>query len=241
MMRKGIDYRLVIIIILTILLLITGYIAQKNRQDLVEQANLVSSLNKDMVVWEDKKGITHSETQIIETRNTKDFLALKVKDGTITALQEEVKKYKNQLGKNGSVTKIKGDITIDTVYTKIIVKDNNFIWKDTISNKWLKWGYSVKKDTLNKAEVNFKLKLMYDYAVINKEKSNGWFKKPTSYTEVVNYNPYSSTISQTTYRVTNDIKPKRIGLGIIGGYGVGPELIFTPIIGVGLSYNFIRF
>lgn len=36
------------------------------------------------------------------------------------------------------------------------------------------------------------------------------------------------------------LKPKRFGLGIQAGYGVGKSIMPTPYIGIGISYNFIR-
>lgn len=35
-------------------------------------------------------------------------------------------------------------------------------------------------------------------------------------------------------------KPKRFGLGVMAGYGVSANLRAAPMIGVGISYNFIR-
>jgi hypothetical protein len=100
----------------------------------------------------------------------------------------------------------------------------------------------VTTDTLkDKNDIQFKLKLSYEYAIINKEKSNGWFKKPTPYSEVVNYNPYSSTLSVTSYRVTNDIRPKKFGIGPVFAYGIGAN--FTPqfFVGAGINMNLIKF
>lgn len=201
------------------------------------------ALNDSLKTWQDSQGLSHSEKQIIETSNPKSFLEIQTKDKEILRLQKVVSQYKKELGKKGSVTYVEGETVIDTVYTKpvVVYLDRSF-YKDSLNNKWVDWKYSVKRDTLtNKDQVDFKLKMHYEYAIINKEKSNGWFKKPTPYAEVVNYNPYSKTLSLTTYRVINDVRPKKIGIGPVLSYGIGTEFIPQIFVGVGISYNLIRF
>ena len=56
---------------------------------------------------------------------------------------------------------------------------------------------------------------------------------------VKNDNPYSSTEELKAYKLKMP-KPKRFGLGIQGGYGIGGYGL-TPYIGIGLSYNIINF
>lgn len=46
--------------------------------------------------------------------------------------------------------------------------------------------------------------------------------------------------AKATQDLQQDLKPKRWGVGVIGGGGIGPALKPEPFIGVGLSYNFIR-
>jgi hypothetical protein len=58
---------------------------------------------------------------------------------------------------------------------------------------------------------------------------------------VTNDNPYSKVTEMLAYKVTTP-KPKHFGLGITGGYGLD-LLNFKPVpfIGVGISYNIIKF
>jgi len=225
------------IVILIIITLLSVRTCNSYKADAQESTNLVESLNDTMKVWKDKKGVTHSEIKINETSNPNDFININSKDPEIIALQELVKKYKSKLGKDGSVTRFVTETVYDTVYTSKFKPYGKYIWKDSINNKWIDFKYKV--DTLK--HIDLKLKLIHEYAVINKEKSNGWFKKPTPYSEVVNYNPYSTNLSQTTYKVINDVKPKKFGIGLQFGYGVGANLTSSPYIGIGGSYNLIKF
>lgn len=233
-----------IFIVLGVLILI-GYILKgcEAEKKLGELQNLNKASEDTLKVWKDRQGIEHAEKQILQTSKIKDFLALKTKDEEILRLQKEVEKYKNKLGKSGSVTIVKGETVIDTFYTKpMIVYKDNFFYKDSIKNKWIDWSYKVTTDTLkSKNNVQFGLKLNHEYAIINKEKSNGWFKKPTPFTEVVNYNPYSSTLSVTTYRVINDIRRKNWGIGPGAYLGLNSTFTFNYYLGVGVQYSIIRF
>jgi len=233
----------VLSIVLAIILLLSLEKCQSRGAAIAEKEALSEALADSLVVWKNKQGIEHAEKQILQTARVKDFLKLKTKDKEILRLQAEVEKYKGKLGKSGSVTIVTGETVIDTFYTQpvVIYKDNIF-HKDSIKNKWIDWSYKVTRDTLkDKNDVIFRLKLNHEYTVINKEKSNGWFKKPTPYAEVVNYNPYSSTLSVTSYKVTNDIKTKRFGIGPVFAYGIGAN--FTPqfFVGAGINMNLIKF
>ena len=70
--------------------------------------------------------------------------------------------------------------------------------------------------------------------------------RDTAYTAWVSgFNPQLDSIS--LYRpittITNTItpRPKRFGLGVQVGYGVTPQGKFFPYLGVGFSYNILRF
>ncbi len=217
----------------------------EHNKALAEKDSMYEAISDSLKTWKDKDGKQHSEKQIVQSDDPDDFLKVKSNDAEVLALQKLVKQYKSQLGKQGSIGLIKGETVIDTFYTKpIVIYLDKFFYKDSIKNKWIDWKYKVRRDTITqKDSVDFNLKLNYEYAVIYKELSKGWFKKPVPYAEVVNYSPYSKTLSQTVYRVTNDVKPKRFGIGPIGGYGafLNSEPQLGWFVGVGGSYNLIRF
>jgi hypothetical protein len=58
--------------------------------------------------------------------------------------------------------------------------------------------------------------------------------------DVRNSNPYNVVEGLKVYRVP-DSKPKKIGIGLQLGYGIGKDLKPTPYAGIGVSYSFIRF
>lgn len=70
--------------------------------------------------------------------------------------------------------------------------------------------------------------------------------RDTSYSAWVSgYNPRLDSIEvyRPTTTITNYIKPsnKRWGIGLQVGYGVNPQGKFAPYLGVGISYNILRF
>lgn len=236
------DY-IAVIVALILLLLFSLQQCQVKKNFLAEKEALLEAANDSLKIWKDKQGVEHAEKKILETSNVESFLNLKTKDKDILRLQEEVSKYKNKLGKSGSVSVIKGETVIDTFYTQPIIKyKNDLFYKDSIKNKWVNWVYEVVKDsTKNVNDIKFNLKLNYEYAVINKEKSAGWFKKPIYYSEIVNYNPYSKTLSLTTYKVTNEFKSKKWSIGPTISWGISSQFTMQPSIGIGLNYSLIRF
>jgi len=230
------------VVIILLLLIGFGTYWQIDRKNDQIQENLISSLNASMRTFKDKDGLNHSERQIIETLKPEDFLDLTVKDKEIQKLQRLVKQYKNQLGKQGSVAIISTETAVDTTYEKATtIKDENFTYKDSINNKWLFLKYDLNRVAGTNPKVHLSLKVTNEYFVINKEEKQGWFKRPKYYAEVVNKNPYSRTLSQTTYQVTNDYRPKNwhIGPGVF--YGISEDFQPQVFAGFGVMWTPLNF
>lgn len=192
--------------------------------------------------FKDKDSALHVVTPVLMS-TPEQLLALKSQDGVIIALQDQVAKYKKELGKQGGVTVIKGTNSIDTAYTKAYVpklSDKQLRWSDSIRNKHINWNYKVVGDSCGKAQVFFKLETVDDYSVITKEKSNGWFKPKTLVTEVVNHNPYSKKMETATYKVETKVPSKSFSIGPNVSYGVGANGL-SSFVGIGLQYGIIRF
>jgi len=85
--------------------------------------------------------------------------------------------------------------------------------------------------------LNLKVKNRYDI-VIGFEKTK-MFKPKKPYVIVTNHNPYSMTKDLRTYQVKG-YEPKRFGIGLNAGYGIGLDLKPQPYIGVGLNFNIIE-
>lgn len=58
--------------------------------------------------------------------------------------------------------------------------------------------------------------------------------------DVTNKNPYNHITGLDAYRVPLP-KPKKFGIGVVGGYGFANGIEPRPFIGVGLNYSIIRF
>lgn len=103
-----------------------------------------------------------------------------------------------------------------------------------LKNKWYNGRIIAKRDS-----TNLDIKIENSYTIVIGQEGK-WYKKKTPFVEVTNENPYTKTKTLRTYQVDNKIKPKRIGIGIIGGYGFSIGIKLSPIIGIGLSYNLIN-
>lgn len=222
--------------IITILLIIgivsTILYIRHLKNELREETNLVESLSHDIIVWKDKDSLSHAKIQVIETQNVKDFLKIKSSDSIILDLQKTVKQYKKKLKEKGSVTNFTTETLYDTIYTtKDTLVDKNFRYSDTIHNNYIFSVFGIK-DGLT----HYSLKVKNSYSVIIGQESQGWFKRPKPFVEIINKNPYSETKSLRTYEVALP----RIKKFVVGpGVNIGIDGKVTP--GVNLTYGIIRF
>ena len=112
--------------------------------------------------------------------------------------------------------------------------------RDTILLDLNKWGkITVKQAVMNDSTKQAKIdvSLVNDYSVAFGFQRVGLFKK-IPFAEVINHNPYTSTVAAKTYKVKG-IKIPKIFLSVNAGYGVTHELKPTPYIGLGVSFNLL--
>lgn len=124
--------------------------------------------------------------------------------------------------------------TITRIDTVVQVK------RDTILLDLKQWGkISVKQAAINDSvkQAKIDLSLVNDYSVVFGFQKLGLFKK-IPFAEVINDNPYTSTVSAKTYKVKG-IKIPKLFFSINAGYGVTHELKPTPYIGIGVSFNIL--
>lgn len=236
-MKKDIYY-IIGIVILVILLLLQK--CDGNRK-LQEKSDLINSLSDSIIHTTNKLGQSVAKISVLETSSTKDFLKIRSSDSTIIFLQGKVKEYKSQLKNGGSITTIGTNTNInsntattvkwDTIKTGTVFP----VYESKLTDKWYNGFIRASHDT-----IKLKLNVKNDYTVVIGEEGK-LFRKKTTFVEVTNLNPNTETTTLRTYQVKNDTKPKRFGIGVIIGYGIGVNLVPSPIIGIGGSYNFINF
>lgn len=231
---------IIVIFILAILLIDTCN--KKNNQEKAS-TQLVNALNDTLKTWKDSDSTQRATIAVLQTERAKDFLVIKSKDEEIIRLQNTVEEYKSKLRKGGSVTtgtietKVKDSSKTDGVASK------DTVWKDSIAyvypeytdttiNEWLNLAMKMNKDTSS-----------FDLKVINTFNEVIGTEKGRPYTEIHLLNPYSTVKS---YRVWQSAPPKKKRWGIGGQLGSSfkfenKKIKPAPYIGIGLSYNFIRF
>lgn len=217
---------------------------RKAQAELREKTNLLEAINDTLRISKLENGGQKATILALNTQSIKDFLTIKSKDSTIVGLQKLVEIYKEQLKPGGSVTVVKGETNINAGGKTIVtvtdtVRKDSFIYvhptyKSLIQNDWYSAHMQMSKDTSL-----LKLKIINDYSVVISQKDGVWLA------DVLNNNPYSSVQAMRTYRVSvPKTTPKKFGIGLQTGYGITP--LTNPVkgtwyVGVGLSYNLIRF
>lgn len=231
--------------ILLLIVLILGYFAARkiNSQghEIDRQVNLVNALNDTLKFVRMIDGGQKATIAALTTSKTEDLLKIKSKDSTIKKLQNTVAQYKDKLKDGGSVTIVEGETKfVDTGSTKYVYyTDQGDSCKPTYHttkyNKWYIADMRMNKDT---SILGMQIYNSYE-VIIGKDKKDGWFA------DVINHNPYSVTKEMRAYNVEiPKQKPKRVALGIFGGYGVplngsNNTLKSGPFIGAGITYNFL--
>ena len=226
-------------------MIVLGFLSWKyfqDRQKLKERENLEEALNAKLDLWKDKDNINHAKIQVLETRNTKDFLALKSNDSTVKELQKVVKEFGKYLKKQGSATVVTTSTDVNTSSGTEV----SFLPGDSIfpiyKSKFNLQGWVVGNTTASKDSTNLILSIKNEYAVVIGREKQGLFKPDKPFVEVINKNPYTQVKSLRTYEVSLP-STKRWGIGPVGAIGIGldkdPSLgIF---IGLGVQYSLIKF
>ena len=187
--------------------------------------------------YKDKYGATVSSIGVLEVQNAKQVLELKSNREIVKYLQSEIQKYKGK--KPEVITVIQERIKFDTIFKT----DSTIIYIDSTGKEREEFLVKFNNDWVNlKGKVNFQSS---DISIeINNKYSVAFMRnKKTKKIEVLvtNDNPYSKVTDMLAYKVTLP-KPKYFGIGITGGYGLD-LMSFKPVpfIGVGVTYNVIKF
>ena len=208
----------------------------------------------ELVVTRDSLGTERARVNTLETDNIAALLDIAIKSDDIDWLKHEVERYSNM--NEGSITIINSQSAlIDSMMTHVLPGDTLTIGDTTyifptyefeniktgtveFSDDTITWYRLVGMSNRTTTYVDVFINNMYSVNVVN-PKPKLFKKNELPYAEVINYNPYSTTESTKTYRVTIP-KDKKFGLAIQVGYGItGTSL--SPYIGIGLGYNIIKF
>lgn len=245
-------YRIVIgILIIICILLLTKTCNSGNELDSLR--SMYNSANTKTQHYKDKWGREVAKSEQVKSMDITDFTNAEFSDPTMKELQEEVRKNADRLKEGGSVTVIKttGQISKTTptsvTYPKPIEKtipnkpcDTVYaIYSTPYKDKWIEYNIVAQRDST---------KLDFSYSdtfsvTLGEEKNDSlprlkrWFSEPVSYAWVTSESPYTKVKETKTYKVST-VKPSRISVGLIGGYGY--DLIGlkpTVFIGIGTSYR----
>lgn len=234
-----------------ILIIVTGLLVLKVLYNKHIEKNVYTSFNKELKdslkQYKNKYNEEVSKISILEGSSNKQFVELASKDSQIIKLQQLVKENNKRIKHGGSVTNITNQTDISSLTPTIItepdtveVEHYTYIYPryETTVNKD---GWIVGKMIATKDSVELDVSINNEYNIIM-GREGGFLRKKKPFIEITNKNPYTTTKTLRTYDVSAP-KPKKIGIGLYGGYGVTIEKTprLVPNVGIGLSYNLIRF
>ena len=214
------------------------YKGEKNKR--IEQELLIEASNDELVTWKNKAGENLAKIQVLETQDSKTFLAFQTQNETIKELQTLVKaNMKLFKDSKGSASIIKTETVIDATGETIVddsVKDNP-IYKSTIENEW----YNIKT-VASKDSTNVKINTFHTLSLVVGSESQGLFKKSKPFATVKDSNPYSNIKEMRVYNVSQDRKNFVVGPYVGAGLNVNSGIVNIGWqAGVGIMYKFKEF
>ena len=237
------------LIVLILLLAFLGNYAFNLHSNYKELEQLNEAASAELQVWKDKDGLNRGKIAVLETQNTKTFLAFQTQDSTIKELQSTVKDMQKYLKKQGSVTIIEGETKYDTIYKT--TPGNNYksllsgFLTDSINNNWISSTFGFRLDSLPNGtftidSTKYSLSVKNKYSLTIGREPTGFLGlgKGKPFAEVKNFNPYTETVNLRTYQVDGYVDKK---------WSLGPSAIisfdgskFIPGIGIGVTYGLVR-
>ena len=205
--------------LILLLVFITIFLLNRSCEKERHFDNTMTILNNKVQYHKTSKGQVVAEKQFLET-TTRQIK----KD--LDSLKEITRRYK----KIKNATIIKQEVRIDTV---VITYTDTIPYVFKRSFKLTKPDYIIGGKITHKALHIDSIIIPNVITVITGVKK-GWDHDIIT-TEVVNSNPYINTINISTH--SEKIKTRRFGLGIF----MGVNVLGKASVGVGLTYNVIRF
>jgi|688.fasta_scaffold06053_8 hypothetical protein len=228
-------YKNVLIVVLIFIIAFINRCKQDTSLKTIQELKLQNQLLTDTVVhFKDANGKQSSKIRVLEVTNMNQIKNLDSQKNLVTLLQSEVALYKKKLQSSVGITTITEFDTIFKTDSFHLVTNS----KDTISiqsfhfkhsDSWIK--INIKGDSLN-TQFSVKVDNQYSVSIVKAKKGFDAIVK--------NSNPYSTTTEILATKLSLP-KPKKFGIGLVVGYGITFPLKPSPFIGVGLSYNIIRF
>lgn len=220
-----------VVIAILVLLLMRSCSKSQEQEALYEATQ--DSLHKST----DLLGREFSVIMTLKGETKKSLLELKTKDSTIQWLQSSVENFKGKLNSavvlsnrtvsSGSTRTV---VTHDTVY----VNDgySSPIYSSSWDNNWEVGWIKATQDS-----IQHEIKIRNEFEITLGEVKNGFLKPKKSVVSVKNLNPNTITEELRSFEITHE--PKRIGLGLHAGVGLGANLQPTPYVGIGLDFRLI--
>lgn len=235
-MKNVKNIALIILLFIIVLSLADKCARDKQLEYFKEKQQLEDKImNDSLVSYRLDNGVLSSQIDVLQSVSKHSLLDIRSKDSMIIRLQKEVRE--NNIKDGGSVTVFKTITKLDTLLTTdtIYYTSSDTITKDSLPT----YGFSFNDSWVNvTGEVDNKktklgISIENKYSVIIKK------VKRKHVAVVINDNPYSNTEEVRAYKLKMP-KKKRFGVGIQGGYGISSSGL-SPYVGVGLSYNIIKF
>lgn len=235
--------KILILVLVFAWLLSTLMTCHRERQTALtkQQLKLYKTLMEDTLIqYRDKNGTLSSKVRVLEVLNANQLLELNTNKQTLIRLQDELKV---QQGRVTNSVGFSGQTKFDTIIKTEIkyVYDTLYQDGDTIlvplkkyavhhNDRWINVNFD--SDSSN-TTVSIQVENEYTVSLVKKKKK---------YEAIVkNYNPYSSVSEISAVSLQGLPRPKKFGLGVHLGYGINSSFRVQPYIGIGLSYNVIRF
>lgn len=208
--------------------------------------NNINSLNDSLTIYKNKYGQEVAKTSLITNLSIKELLSVQSNDSAIIKLQQEIRKYKDKLGKGSSVTTIYNSTEIsDTTFTRIVegLASKIRVSGDTVyiyptyqcsdSSRWRSYSLQAGADSCI-----IKFSVENEYSVVIGEERPNWYKAKVPFVEVTNKNPYTKTKTLKSYQVEYKDKT-RFNIGVGAGAALTPKGV-QPAVYVGLNYTLIK-
>lgn len=222
MLKKERNRYILLIILLFGVCIVLSLFLKPNR--IKEYQDNIDAITDSLVVIRNLNGEQEAKIKAFKFNKLKDINKIKSQDKEIIRLQILTKKHKN----SKVIVTVKGETKIDTIFNTVVDSSGNHpIYTSKINlNNWVT-GESVA--TWEHTTLNLKIKNSYDVIITDKNEAL-----------VINHNPYSG-VEKLRAAIISRPKAKKFGIGIQAGVTYNISNHLQPYLGLGISYNLIRF